>query len=165
MPDFGNVGRFIHGGIVIIAVIAYSVYLFNGLNNTLTHHFQSVLNSEMKKNPVIKKDYDKYMTEIKLERERQKQLVDFEEQAKKIQEQIQELTKSKQSAGTKAEAMSDLTKELSKILQQSKNVEEMEKKLGEFKGSYVVEDAPVVPRNEINTQQMKTKYVKFDNEL
>jgi len=90
-------GRMFHAAVVLLAVGGYSVVLFRGLNSQLSRYMYSVLETEVEKNPHMKKDLEEYRAQLE-EQERQKdQMKELETQARRIQEQLQELSKKQSS--------------------------------------------------------------------
>lgn len=87
--------RVVHAAVVLLAMGAYSVVLFRGLNSHLSSHMYSKIETEMDKNPHMKKDYEEYKVQLEEQKRQSEQMKMLEEQAKKIQEQMEELAKKK----------------------------------------------------------------------
>lgn len=85
--------KLIQAVIVVLVVGSYTVVLMKGLNKQLTKHLFSSVETEMQKNPHMRRDYEDFKEQLRQQAEQRKQVQQLEEQAKKIQEELAKLSK------------------------------------------------------------------------
>lgn len=90
-----DVARMVYAVVVVAGVAMYSFFVFRGLSSQLGKHLYASLQTELKSNPHMLQDYEKYKAELREQEEKERQMKELEEQANKIKEELAQMKRSK----------------------------------------------------------------------